>query len=262
MTRRLVKWAGRSNYSHVVAQLVVVLVVAFTLKQSYSSASVDELRWILAPTTFLVELITGASFSFETHAGYMSSDRRFLIAGSCAGVNFMIAAFLLLSFGQFLKRKLSYKFIPLALAVSYATTIIANTVRISTALQLQETPLNINGLSANQLHRLEGILIYFGFLLLLFLLSQRLNDRARSSVTPLSLDAAGRFWFVRQLFLPLAIYYATTLGMPLANSIYRREMAFAAFMEHSVFVLFAPLLLIVPLVIFRLFKPLFAEPLQ
>lgn len=210
---------------------------------------------MLAPTTFLVELITGASFSFEAHAGYMSSDRRFLIAGSCAGVNFMIAAFLMLSCGQFFKRKLSYKFIPLAVAVSYATTIIANTVRISTALQLQQTPLNVNGLSANQLHRLEGILIYFGFLLLLFLLSERLNDRA-SSVRPLSLGAARRFGFVPQLFLPLTIYYATTLGMPLANSIYRREIAVAAFMEHSVFVLLAPLLLIAPLVIFRLFKPL------
>lgn len=235
-------------------KLIVVLLVAFALKQLYSSASVDELRWILAPTTFLVGLITGASFSFETHAGYMSTNQRFLIAGSCAGVNFMIAAFLMLSVGRLLRCTLSYKFIPLALAVSYATTIIANTVRISTALQHQETPLNINGLSANQLHRLEGIMIYFGFLLLLFLLSERLNDCARSLIRPLSPHAAGRLCFVRQLFLPLAIYYATTLGMPLANAIYRREIAIAAFLEHSVFVLLAPLLLVAPLVIFRLFK--------
>src|SRR5690349_1521548 len=79
------------------AQLSVVGLCALALKLHYSFASPDQLRWILSPTTWLVELISGRSFSFESHAGYMSSDQRFLIAASCAGVNFMIAAFLMLT---------------------------------------------------------------------------------------------------------------------------------------------------------------------
>src|SRR6478672_6880771 len=79
------------------AQLFAIGLCALALKVHYSVASPDQLRWILAPTTWMVELLSGQSFSFESHAGYMSSDQSFLIAASCAGVNFMIAAFLMLS---------------------------------------------------------------------------------------------------------------------------------------------------------------------
>lgn len=242
------------------AQLMVVLLCAFLLKDLYSTASVNDLRWILAPTTFLVESISATSFNFETHAGYMSSDRRFLIAGSCAGVNFMIAAFLMLSIGSLWRQKLSWKFIPAALVFAYAATIVANTVRISTALQLQQTPLEINGLTPNQLHRLEGILIYFGFLLLLFLITER-TSRVRCQADP-NPDLAGTDSKVRpgaekhslrlgHVILPLLIYYATTLGIPLGNALYRREINAGAFLEHSAFVLLAPLLLIVPMTSLR-----------
>ena len=225
-----------------IAKLLALLLSAFALKHFYSTASVNELRWILAPTTRLVELVSGRMFSFEMHAGYMSSDRSFLIASSCAGVNFMIAAFLMLSIAKLCRRKLSWKFIPTAFVISYATTIVANTVRISTALHLQNSRLDIAGLDANQLHRLEGILIYFGFLLLLFLLSERTRDQTWGANPNSRISKMGQF------ILPLIVYYATTLGMPLANAIYRHDFA-TAFLEHSAVVFFAPLLLIAPLVL-------------
>ena len=76
---------------------MVVIVCAILVKYYYSTTSVDQLRWILAPTTLGVELVTGFNFEFESHAGYMISDRSFLIAAPCAGVNFLITAFLMLS---------------------------------------------------------------------------------------------------------------------------------------------------------------------
>src|SRR5688572_13877482 len=78
-------------------QLGAILFFAFALKSFYSTASVNDLRWILAPTTFLVELITGKQFVFESRAGYMSADHTFLIAASCSGVNFLIISFLVLA---------------------------------------------------------------------------------------------------------------------------------------------------------------------
>ena len=126
-----------------IAQFVVVLAGAFLLKLSYSAASADQLRWILAPTTALVELLSGASFEFESYSGYMSSDRRFLIAGSCAGVNFLITAFLMLSLRKLLgdrSQKLDWIFIPTAAVIAFLATIIANTARITIALQLQKMP--------------------------------------------------------------------------------------------------------------------------
>lgn len=236
---------GRYTRYNQMAKLFAILSGAFALKYFYATASVNELRWILAPTTLLVEIVSGRTFNFEMHAGYMSSDRSFLIASSCAGVNFMIAAFSMLSIAKLWRGKLSWKLIPAALLISYAMTIVANTVRISTALHLQNSRLDIAGLSGNQLHRLEGILIYFGFLLLLFLLSERtLNQTAaKPNGGPLRIS---------EFILPLFVYYATTLGIPLANAIYRQEFAATTFLEHSVFVLLIPLLLILPIALIEL----------
>ena len=234
-----------------VAQLVVVLGGALSLKFYYSTANVNQLHWILTPTTLLVEFVTGRTFAFESHAGYMSSDHTFLIAASCAGVNFLITAFLMLSLRRLWRERLSninwrsWMLLPVSAALAYDATIVANTVRISIALQLQKTPLKLDWLDANQLHRLEGIFVYFGFLLLLFVMSERTKlseDREAS-------NSIRSFRFLRACFFPLLIYYATTLGLPIANAAYLQD----AFWQHSLFVLLTPiaviLLILTPVVL-------------
>ena len=83
----------RANWS---AQLLIIVLCALGLKLYYATATADDLRWILAPTTALVELLSGRQFQFESYSGYMSSDHRFVIAVPCAGVNFLLTAFLML----------------------------------------------------------------------------------------------------------------------------------------------------------------------
>jgi predicted permease len=95
-------------------------------------------------------------------------------------------------------------------------------------------------LNPEQLHRFEGIFIYFGFLLMLFAISE-----SKNSETPRDM--------LRQSFFPLFVYYATALGMPLANGAYRQG---RDFWEHSLFVLVIPLLLILPLATFRFLSSL------
>jgi exosortase K len=224
-----------------IAQCVVVLMCVFMLKLYYSTASADQLRWILAPTTAVVELINGASFEFESHAGYISRDRSFLIANSCAGVNFLIAAFLMLSMRKLLSdpsKKIVWGFITSSAIIAYLVTIVANATRISVALWLQGISAEIGGLNPYQLHRFEGIFIYFGFLLLLFVISEKMNPEEPSRL-------------LRQPFFPLLVYYATALGIPLANGAHRQG---TDFWEHSFFVLLIPLLLILPLAAFRLYR--------
>jgi len=220
------------------AQCVVVLVCAFALKQYYSTASANQLRWILAPTSACVELISGTSFEFESHAGYISRDRSFLIANSCAGVNFLITAFLMLSMRKLLRdrsQNIAWGFIPTAALIAYLVTLVANTTRIAVALQLQRMPAEVSWLNPYQLHRFEGIFIYFGFLLLLFVVSEKMRSEKTSGL-------------FRQSLFPLLVYYATTLGIPLANGAYRQG---AEFWEHSLFVLLIPLVLILPIAAFR-----------
>ncbi|HSB12013.1 MAG TPA: exosortase K [Blastocatellia bacterium] len=214
---RLAKWA-------------VVLLCALALKLYYSSASADELRWILAPTTALVEVVSGSAFEFESHAGYINRDRSFLIAPSCAGANFLIAAFLMLSVGKLLQdrsRNVAWRFIPVAAVTAYLATIAANAIRIALALWLERQPEN-NLLNPSQLHRVEGIVVYFGSLLLLFMASERMSLKNPSNL-------------LRRSFVPLLVYYAIVLAIPLANGGYRQGFKF---WEHSAAVLVIPLLLV------------------
>lgn len=260
--------------ANLLVQLIVILLCGVGLKFFYSTVSVNQLRWILAPTTTLVELISGQQFQFESYAGYINSDHSFLIAASCAGVNFLITAFLMLALGHLWRNRSqspSWMFIPGAALIAYLVTLLANTVRITTALQLRSMRVESGLLSPGQLHRFEGIFIYFGFLLLLYVISDFLSNAA-----PPASDGAGlerkrlacntrapilrmqpgtvalqssnarahqrrRLTFQRCLF-PLFIYYGTTLGLPFLNGAFRQ----ADFWEHSAFVLLIPLVFVIP----------------
>lgn len=225
-----------------VLQLAGALAVAGGLKLFYSSASVNDLRWVLAPTAWLVQLVTGETFTYEAHAGYMIGDRSFLIAAPCSGVNFLITAFLLLS----LRRLWRHRFepaglllVPVTLAIAFLATIVANTIRIVGALQLHRMDGDLVWVNPDQAHRLEGIFVYFGFLLLLFVFIERL-DEDDSSSRPHHLLA------LQRITLPLVIYWVTTLGIPLANGAYQQG---ASFWEHAAFVFLTPLALMLPLAV-------------
>ncbi|MGI9166401.1 MAG: exosortase K [Pyrinomonadaceae bacterium] len=243
------------------AQFVVVLLGALTLKLYYSAASPNQLRWILAPTTVLVELVSGRPFEFESHAGYISSDRTFLIAASCAGVNFLITSFLMLSLRKLWRDRsrnssdnLAWRFIPIAALFAYLATLVANTVRISSALRLQRMPLEISWLSPNQLHRFEGIFIYFAFLLLLFIVTEKMSSENTSGLPLHAGWPRGNPGLFRQSLFPLMMYYATMLGIPLASAAYRPRIAATDFWEHLLFVVLTPLLLILPVATFRFYR--------
>jgi|GEM_PF-1136312 len=218
------------------AQLLLVLLCALGLKAFYSSATADDLLWILTPTTVLVELLSGRSFEFESYTGYMSSDHRFVIAVPCAGVNFLITAFLMLALRRLWRERfqpVSWGFLPVTVMLAYVVTLLANTTRIWFALGRRADTAWVTWLTSNQLHRLEGIVVYFLFLMLLFVLTERFEKaNARS--------------FARASLFPLSIYYAVTLGVPLLNGSYRRG---TAFWEHSAFVFVLPLLVILPLLV-------------
>jgi exosortase K len=215
MNRRRMIWG---------AQLAIVLLCALALKQYYSTATANELRWILAPTTLIVELLSGRSFVFESYTGYMSSDRTFVIAVPCAGVNFLITAFVMLALrrlwnGRF--ESVNWRVLPSSAVTAYVATVIANAMRIVIALEIQRRAVEVSWLTENQLHRLEGIVVYFGFLMLLFVVMERKGSR--------------KMWV-----FPLVIYHVMTLGVPIVNGSFHR----AAFWEHFGFVLVMPLLVL------------------
>ena len=218
MNRRRMIWG---------AQLATVALCALALKQYYSIATANELRWILAPTTLIVELLSGRSFTFESYTGYMSNDHTFVIAVPCAGVNFLITAFVMLALRQLWQGRfesVGWRTLPVSMAVAYVGTVIANAVRICVALEIQRRSFEVDGLTGNQLHRLEGIVVYFSFLMLLYVMVER-----------------------RFLWFPVVIYYAMTLGVPILNGSFHR----VGFWEHFGFVMVMPLIVMLPVWLVR-----------
>ena len=147
------------------------LIVAWCAKSYYSQARFEDLLWLLTPTTRAVEWLTGARFELEAHHGYLSRDVLFEIVPSCAGMNFMIAAFCSLSIGLLrTMRTLAGKltFVLVCAVIAYLVTLMANTVRIVIAIQLHQAGTAFGALTPERLHRIEGIVVYFLFLCVTF----------------------------------------------------------------------------------------------
>ena len=161
--------------------LGVAVLIAWSLKRYYADAGADDLGWILGPTAHLVEAVTGTSFVHQPGEGYFARDRLFLIEKSCAGVNFMIAAFGMLTLALLHGARsapAAARVVGVSLAISYATAVVVNAVRIAIALWVGAHPVALPGFSAADVHRIEGIIVYFGGLVLLFELVQHFDGRA------------------------------------------------------------------------------------
>lgn len=168
-------WQDRTTSCALVA---CVFALAWGLKSFYSRAGFEDLRWILAPTRWLVERLTGAAFEPEAHQGYLSRDRLYQIAPACAGVNFMIVAFASLACG--LVHTCSTLRGRMALLVAsafaaYAVTVLANATRIALAMRLHDARTAFGPLTPERLHCAEGVTVYFVFLCVLFAAGARLT---------------------------------------------------------------------------------------
>lgn len=151
--------------------LLIVVLAALALKHRYGTAGAEELVWLLAPTTSLVELVTGQPFVHEAGAGFVGQTLPLVIAPGCAGLNFFVIALLTLSFG-FIPKISSLNGKAAWLAVSplfaYAATIVANAIRITSAIAMHETGFRAPLLTPAEAHRALGVVVYLPCLWILF----------------------------------------------------------------------------------------------
>ena len=226
--------------------LLLVALAMWGMKRYYAEARVDELQWILGPTATLVTALTGVAFEWEPGQGYLSRERVFLIAKACAGINFMIAAFGMVAVarGRRVRSCRAAAFVLLmCVLASYSAAVCVNAVRIAVAMWLAAHPAGFAGMTAAQVHRVEGIACYFGGLVLLYQLVQYV-DRGFG---PVGSGAKGacppKHVRIGQCegWVPLFWYLVITVAVPLANG---AASGGRFFIEHTLFVLAVPLVLV------------------
>ena len=163
----------------------LALAVAFGLKLHYRTASPEELGWILAPTVRLVAWATGSEFVLTAGEGYLSPELVLLIAPSCAGVNFLIAAFCTGVFGLSgaVRTPMGKALVFTAsLAGAYLLTLVANTVRILGGLGLRGVTAPWTWVGREDLHRVEGVVVYFTALCVTYLAVRRFMPERADAV--------------------------------------------------------------------------------
>jgi exosortase K len=156
---------------------LIAIVIFILLKFGFTIANNDDLLFLLKPTDKLVGLLTGTNSIYSSDKGYFCNTLNVLIDKSCAGFNFWLLSFLMLTF---LGLKYSYnKFkrifvIPLALIGAYFFTIFANTSRIFVSIVIQNQTNNIIKNQQHNIHELLGIITNLSFLILLYFLTNKI----------------------------------------------------------------------------------------
>jgi exosortase K len=184
------------------------ITAAYGLKLSYSRASAGDLGWILAPTARAVGWLRGETLVFNPGAGWVAPDGSYLIAPACAGVNFLILAFVVSVLGfshrpRSLRGRLGWWLG--SAAGAYLLTIAVNTLRIVAAVELYRLG-PVAGLTPEQAHRLLGIVIYLGALWGLFATLDRLTSERPGTGAAL---AGG--------ILVVGAYLGMTVAVPFLN---------------------------------------------
>src|SRR5689334_4109505 len=125
-------------------------------------------------------MTTGATFTMQSGEGYFSRERLFLIEKSCAGINFMIAAFVMVAVALVHRARSGMRaaaVVAASLLASYLAAVLVNAVRIAIAMWLAAHPFASGTFSAADVHRLEGITVYFTGLVFLYEIVLRLDAR-------------------------------------------------------------------------------------
>jgi len=162
--------------------LAVAALVVWGMKRHYADAGADDLWWILSPTAQVVATVTSTAFVAVPSEGYVSYERLVVIEKSCAGINFLVAAFGMLTVALLHRVRSGFSglcVIAVSLSAGYLAAVFVNATRITIALWLADRPSAVLALGPSQVHRLEGIVMYFAGLVLLSELARRIDRRTR-----------------------------------------------------------------------------------
>ncbi|MCP4404950.1 MAG: exosortase K [bacterium] len=212
---------------------LLIFLLTFGLKYHYSRANSEQLGWILAPTAGMVEMLSDMAFEREAGEGYINYEHALIIAPSCAGVNFLIAAFCMAGFSflhLFEGRHGRLSWLLFSLFASYLLTISVNAIRILLSMFLYQADFMPIWFSPEQIHRLEGVVVYFLFLSLYYLLLDaimKMDFRLRGNDTGTKLY---KHWNRVKKFSPLFWYLCIALFVPFIHQAYRKE--FQLSFEH------------------------------
>lgn len=205
----------------IVLLLPAAVLMVYLLKSWYTTAGSNDLFWILAPTAWLVETVSGIDFYHLPAAGWVNQSHGVVIAPSCSGMNFLIMLLAMVTCRLILSPlSISYTLLSAAFSAmaAYCITLVVNALRIWISLLLYGLDIYDGLLTPETVHRIAGISIYYLFLCfsyqaVSFMLKQTVMEDKQNSGR-----CSGRR--VSPPAVPLGCYLLFTLGVPVLNRAY------------------------------------------
>jgi exosortase K len=193
----------------------------------------------------LVEQIGQIPFEREAGTGFVNHQLRVIIAPACAGVNFLIIAFCMAVFcGLHCLKRIRSKMAWLAISAlsAYLLTVPVNAFRILLSIYFYDADIYSGWITAQRVHRLEGVVIYFFFLCFFYRiimkaahLYRRTTAAKRSTGIQRNFVLCGHDRWVGAGLIPLFWYALISLGIPLINAAYSKNGL--RFIEHGAMVI-------------------------
>jgi len=155
---------------------IFTIILAAILVLGKELVTTDLLIPILKPVTLIVEAALGISFDYHRGIGFYNDGLAIMITRKCAGVNFLITLFLMLvfSFAMYVSES-TKKLIAVVIFFIYAyiLTILANASRIMGIVYMMRAGIFSNMRYENLLHQSTGVVFYFTYLIIAYLLIYR-----------------------------------------------------------------------------------------
>lgn len=230
---RRIGWNGLS--------IIILLAAAYGLKAHYSQARGEALSWMLHPTAEMVEMVTGIEFQDEGEEGYLNWEEGIRIVPACAGVNFLIVAFLSAGISGLFRITSPWAkggWIIFAGASAYVMTLIANTARITLSIYAYRADIYAGWITPERIHRMAGVAIYLFFLYLFYLIISKVAVKLSSidrkgKWPPFAFSTGGVLNTVckNEFMVIPAIYLSVVLGIPIIKGAFLKNPSL--FLEHG-----------------------------
>lgn len=168
---------------------ITVVLTYVVLKFLFKGVGTDEILFLLKPVNNIFEMLTGSPSIYLKGEGYFHPQLDIIINKSCAGYNFWLLCFMMLTFLLLQKVKRSQIFvvsIPLLLIFSYLITIVVNVSRMVFIIKFKGIAQKIEIIEGDLLHEMQGAFVYLFFLVVIYLsadaIIQNFNNRYEKSI--------------------------------------------------------------------------------
>lgn len=166
-----------SSFYHIMYVLTYLLFAHFL----YNYLSNDLLKFLLHPIKIIVNGMTGVPFNYFSEYGYVQVDGLITINKTCSGfifLNVLIAIAYIATRTVDFKKNTPFKNFYLSLLTvfsAYFICLLSNSSRIILGLKMQLFSINHSWFPNNIAHEVMGVLYFFIFSILFFLLIQKIR---------------------------------------------------------------------------------------